>query len=72
MKNIWNFERIPAVILLLLLVSGLSAQDRLNMHLDHSRFLSGDQDTILLLDYQIPYRSIVFWHKMEHILPRWT
>jgi GWxTD domain-containing protein len=30
------------------------------MHLDHSRFLSGDQDTILLLDYQIPYRSIVF------------
>jgi hypothetical protein len=38
----------------------LIAQPRLNMFLDSNRFLDKNQQTILLLDYQVPYPSLVF------------
>jgi GWxTD domain-containing protein len=39
---------------------GVAAQERLHMHIDYSRFLGTDKNTVLLLDYQIPYRSLIF------------
>jgi GWxTD domain-containing protein len=36
------------------------AQARLNMHIDYNRFLDHEGNTILLIDYEIPYRSLLF------------
>lgn len=36
------------------------ASGKLSMFLDHNRFLDKDKNTILLIDYQIPYRNLVF------------
>ncbi len=33
---------------------------KLNMHLDYNRFLDQDDQSILFIDYQIPYRSLLF------------
>lgn len=60
MKNTKIFRLFCLFSLLLCATTGLSAQEFLNMHLDYSRFLAPNQDTILLLDYQIPYRSLIF------------
>ncbi len=38
----------------------LSAQSRLNMFIDHNRFMNKDKQTVLLIDYQVPYRSMIF------------
>jgi GWxTD domain-containing protein len=38
----------------------LPAQQPLNMHLSSHRFLTSDKQTIVHLDYQIPYRNLVF------------
>ncbi|MFA7212985.1 MAG: GWxTD domain-containing protein [Candidatus Cloacimonadaceae bacterium] len=42
------------------MIASLGAQERLNMHLDYTRFLDSKGNTIVLLDYQIPYRSLIF------------
>lgn len=36
------------------------AENTLNMFLDYNRFLDKDKNTVLLVDYQIPYRNLVF------------
>lgn len=36
------------------------ANNKLNMFIDYNRFLDKDKNTILLIDYQIPYRNLVF------------
>lgn len=56
MKNIKAF-------LLVLGISAfgcLSAAQQLNMHVSSHRFLTSDKQTVLHLDYQIPYRNLVF------------
>lgn len=60
MKNIWTFKKLSLALAFILASLNLCAQGRLNVHLDYSRFLAPNQDTILLLDYQIPYRSLIF------------
>ena len=47
------------IILLLSLGSVISAQT-LGMYIEHHRFLDASRQNILLLDYQIPYRNMVF------------
>lgn len=58
MKNITIISLIILLLLCLPLVA--EAQEFLNMHLSYHRFLDENGDTILLVDYQIPYRSLLF------------
>lgn len=48
------------IALLFLLPLSLVANQYLFMHLDSHRFLDAEANTILLVDYQIPYRSLLF------------
>ena len=47
-------------MLLLLISSALGAVETLNMHVNVHRFLNKDRQTIIHLDYQIPYRNLMF------------
>jgi len=48
------------VIILLLVFSGLICFADLNVFVDKTRFMNDNHDTILDIDYQIPYRSLEF------------
>lgn len=48
-----------AAILLATLAMPLLATN-LNMFVDYNRFLDKDKNTVLLVDYQVPYRNLVF------------
>ncbi|MCK9332879.1 MAG: GWxTD domain-containing protein [Candidatus Cloacimonetes bacterium] len=58
--NISIIKRILALSFYVLCSLGAYATEQLHMHIDYNRFLTSDKDTVLLLDYQIPYRSLVF------------
>jgi GWxTD domain-containing protein len=60
MKNTWIIRRLILTLALFWTGISLCAQERLNLHLDYTRFLAPNKDTVLLLDYQIPYRSLIF------------
>ena len=60
MKNTTIYRRLLITLFCLGMLASLVAQETLNMHLDHSRFLDAKGKTIVLLDYQIPYRSLIF------------
>lgn len=47
------------IMVLLVLGSGLCAQT-LGMYIEHHRYLDASRQNILLIDYQIPYRNMVF------------
>lgn len=51
--------KLIAIVLFLLPLS-LLANEYLFMHLDSHRFLDNEGETTILLDYQIPYRSLLF------------
>lgn len=53
-------KRLIITVFCLGILASLAAQETLNMHLDHTRFLDSQGKTIVLLDYQIPYRSLIF------------
>ncbi|MDD4233605.1 MAG: GWxTD domain-containing protein [Candidatus Cloacimonetes bacterium] len=53
-------KKLSLSLILLTICLGIAAQELLHMHLDYNRFLSEEKDTALLLDYQIPYRSLIF------------
>lgn len=55
-----SIKKILVLILASLALTGLHAANNLNMFINHHRFLDKDRNTILLVDYQIPYRSLVF------------
>jgi len=59
MKNIRIFKQLLILAALTLSVTAGSAQ-RLNMHVDVSRFLDESGNTIVLVDYQAPYRNLMF------------
>lgn len=46
----------------LMIAAGIAALNAgtLNLFIDYNRFLDKDKSTILLVDYQIPYRNLVF------------
>lgn len=54
-----NIKHLLAIVLLLIVCSGLAAQT-LGMFIEHHRFLDVSRQNILLIDYQIPYRNMVF------------
>ncbi len=58
--NTLIIKRLLISLFCLGMMAALSAEDMLNMHFDHSRFLDAQGNTIVLLDYQIPYRSLIF------------
>jgi GWxTD domain-containing protein len=60
MMNTSIFKLLLCLSLFLGMSLGVSAQEKLNMHLDYNRFLDHEGNTILLIDYQIPYRSLIF------------
>ena len=41
----------------------LFSSEKLNMYLDYNRFLDKNKNTILLLDYQVPYNNLAFMAK---------
>lgn len=53
-----TFRLIAAVLFLLPIT--LLANQYLFMHLDSHRFLDQDRETVVFLDYQIPYQSLLF------------
>ncbi len=55
-----NTKRIIALITLLLCSFWLAAQNSLHMFIDYNRFLNTEKKTIFLVDYQIPYRNLLF------------
>jgi GWxTD domain-containing protein len=59
MKNIRIFSRLLSLAALALSVAAVSAQG-LNMHVDVNRFLDAEGNTIGLVDYQAPYRNLMF------------
>lgn len=54
------FKKIVISVWLLAITISLAASERLNMYLEYNRFLNHEGKTILLIDYQIPYRSLLF------------
>ncbi|HCM14752.1 MAG TPA: hypothetical protein DHW79_02170, partial [Candidatus Cloacimonas sp.] len=60
MMSISIIKKLSLSLILLTICLGIAAQELLHMHLDYNRFLSEEKDTALLLDYQIPYRSLIF------------
>lgn len=54
------YRRLIISLFCLGMIACLGAAESLNMHLDHTRFLDTQGNTIVLLDYQIPYRSLIF------------
>ncbi|HOE54681.1 MAG TPA: GWxTD domain-containing protein [Candidatus Cloacimonas acidaminovorans] len=57
MKNIRLFF---SLVVVLFAFSTLLGSDKLNMFIDYNRFLDKNKNTILLLDYQIPYENLAF------------
>ncbi|MDY0217996.1 MAG: GWxTD domain-containing protein [Candidatus Cloacimonas acidaminovorans] len=57
MKNIRLFF---SLVVVLFSFSTLLGSDKLNMFIDYNRFLDKNKNTILLLDYQIPYENLAF------------
>lgn len=57
MKNIRLFF---SLVIILFAFSTLLGSDKLNMFIDYNRFLDKNKNTILLLDYQIPYENLAF------------
>lgn len=57
MKNIRLFF---SLVIILISFSTLLGSDKLNMFIDYNRFLDKNKNTILLLDYQIPYENLAF------------
>lgn len=55
-----NYSTLILLAALLLGSQVLNAQAKLNMFIDYNRFLDKDKNTVLLIDYQVPYRSLVF------------
>lgn len=55
-----NIEKIMLTMLLVLMGSYLFSQQKLNMHIDYNRFKDKDANTYMHIDYQIPYRNLVF------------
>ena len=60
MKNIRLFF---SLVIILISFSTLLGSDKLNMFIDYNRFLDKNKNTILLLDYQIPYENLAFLAK---------
>ncbi len=60
MKNIRLFLILGAV---LFCFNPLIGSDKLNMFIGYNRFLDKNKNTILLLDYQIPYENLTFLAK---------
>ncbi|HQC31678.1 MAG TPA: hypothetical protein PLZ48_02785, partial [Candidatus Cloacimonas sp.] len=60
MKNIRLFLILGAV---LFCFNPLIGSDKLNMFIGYNRFLDKNKNTILLLDYQIPYENLAFLAK---------
>ena len=60
MKNIRLFF---SLVIILFAFSTLLGSDKLNMFIDYNRFLDKNKNTILLLDYQIPYENLAFLAK---------
>lgn len=58
--NTTIYKRMLTLVFCVGMMAMLTAQETLNMHLDHSRFLDDQGHTVVLLDYQIPYRSLIF------------
>lgn len=55
-----SIKRIVALLTACLLGAGILAVNNLNMHIDSNRFLDKEKNTILLLDYQVPYSNLIF------------
>ncbi|MDP2174110.1 MAG: hypothetical protein Q8J62_10085, partial [Candidatus Cloacimonadaceae bacterium] len=55
-----SFSKIIFAVLMTLCSGFLFAQQKLNMHIDYNRFLDKNNETVLHVDYQIPYRNLVF------------
>lgn len=55
-----NTNRWMATLLLLATACGLAAQNRLNMFIESNRFLDGAGNTVMHIDYQVPYRNLMF------------
>jgi len=53
------------IILIGSLCVGLTAIQPLNMYISTTRFLDDDKNTVLFIDYQIPYRNISFVAKQS-------
>jgi len=51
---------VVAMLLLWLACGALWGQSRLNMFLEYNRFLDADRNTIVHVDYQIPYQNLEF------------
>nr|MDK2851252.1 hypothetical protein [Candidatus Cloacimonadota bacterium] len=58
--NISIFKKSLLLCILIASSLGLFAQAKLNMYIDYNRFLDHEGNTILLIDYEIPYRSLLF------------
>jgi hypothetical protein len=56
-----NIKRTITLLLLTLSLSSLFSANTLHMFIDYNRFLDKDKNTILLLDYQLPYSNLVFF-----------
>jgi len=53
-------KTILSVIAALISINMVFAAGNINIYLDYNRFLDKDNNTIMLLDYQVPHRSMVF------------
>ncbi|MCB5286950.1 MAG: GWxTD domain-containing protein [Candidatus Cloacimonetes bacterium] len=60
MMNTTIYKKLIISLFCLGMLIPIAAQETLNMYLDHSRFLDAKGQTVVLLDYQIPYRSLIF------------
>ena len=58
-----NIRILICLALLSCFLIPLSGSEKLNMFIDYSRFLDKNKNTILLLDYQVPYQNLAFLAK---------
>lgn len=55
-----NTKKWLAALLLLICSAWLAAENTMNLFIDYNRFLNAEKKTIFLVDYQIPYRNLLF------------
>lgn len=55
-----NTKKTLTLFALMICSYWLAAQNTLNMFIDYNRFLNAEKKTIFLVDYQIPYRNLLF------------
>ena len=55
-----NIKYLTLTLMVLAFSLGLMASEKLNMHITQSRFRDTEGNTIMHIDYQVPYRSLFF------------